>query len=669
LLKKIGKIVVLVFASLFTFLITAVIIVLLVFFFNPTTILNSKNVSYAINKFSVFKTWSWKKAEFHHQWISWNHRKFTGSFEKFCFIYQNNSKNIDACMDEVSWNFDLTWSRKTGFTTTVTRPLSLNSSRLIVTKIAEDDSPPPDFIAIWNRLWKTIVPESELNFKSIDIVDKTLGKNLNTKTHLTAKIIKKKDYLQGEIDDYEVFATPEKIIVNGTKLIAIPYDFKTVHPLKLRELKLVADMTGDNIPVAITGKIESATLKVNSLIKKKWIAHNLPKSELIERVLLETRAELTVDKLNKTLFKIMKPPFNTLPAPINIMEGSFKILLTTEKATKTNSVLIKIGSALDLSGGKEFLKLSLTTDFPFNVKEKKIGAIILGLNFDRVSLILPKLEKNRLPPQLKPDARFKKQDVVAKSIGAINKKVKKSKHEGISMKLNVQTENASELQIKTNLLDEIMKLRFSLNIEDGFLQSGFIEVLPLNTTVFKRKIHLTSLRFNFHYPMQTEIQASLDFRLPEYLITLDVEGPLKKPRSAFNSKPPLPQDDIIAVLLFGHPMHDLNSDDKTASKKTNQILSEGILSLSVLYFFAGSPLQSLGYDPEAKKVTAQVGLGAKNSLRVSRESGGLNSAGVRHSLGRGWYIDSSVQKSSSNAVNSSGGVNDYGVLLERIISY
>ena len=77
-------------------------------------------------------------------------------------------------------------------------------------------------------------------------------------------------------------------------------------------------------------------------------------------------------------------------------------------------------------------------------------------------------------------------------------------------------------------------------------------------------------------------------------------------------------------------------------------------------------MESIGYDPESNEVSAQIGLGAKNSLRVGGSGSGLNSAGVRRALGKGWYIDSSVQKTTKPNGGSGG---DYGVLLERIISY
>jgi hypothetical protein len=41
-------------------------------------------------------------------------------------------------------------------------------------------------------------------------------------------------------------------------------------------------------------------------------------------------------------------------------------------------------------------------------------------------------------------------------------------------------------------------------------------------------------------------------------------------------------------------------------------------------------------------------------------------SGIRHSLGKGWYIDTSVQNTEKRATEKG---QDYGVLLERVIAY
>jgi autotransporter translocation and assembly factor TamB len=220
--------------------------------------------------------------------------------------------------------------------------------------------------------------------------------------------------------------------------------------------------------------------------------------------------------------------------------------------------------------------------------------------------------------------------------------------------------------LKTDLLDEALRLNFKLLIDQGELKNGFVDILPLKTTVFKRPIEVPSAKIKFHAPLEPTMDAGIIFKLPEYTITMLLEGPLSKPRYAFSSEPPLPQNDIYAVLLFGRPIAELDPDSKNAAQRTNMMLTQGILSLSVLYFLAGSPVEYVGYDPQSGEASAQIGLGAKTSLRVGAGESGSTSTGVRRSLGKGWYLDTSVQ---NNQNTSTSDTKDYGVLLERVIAY
>lgn len=633
-------------------------------FFKPDLILTPKTLKFALVKSEVFTSASFKEMQFHHKFIHWNKRKLSGSFTDFCFVKENEMKKIAGCLNSVSWNVELEWTKKNGLAWSVYEPLRVLSDQLNITIKANDDSPPMDYFKIWDGLWNRFIPEIQVTLKSVDLIDIT--KKGKTK-HFDVMLHKDNKEITAQFMDFKLTATKNKIVVLGPKSLRLPLDVKTKNPLYFRELQLIALIQKNDVPVTLTGKIETAKVQVNTNVKKSWVGEGLAEHQVVKKILLNTKGEMSVELLRHTLERLMKAPFNQLPAPLNAMEGSLKISLNTNEGQRSEDVTTLVRTDVDLKGAKQYLKFHLESNFDFDTKKMKPGPYVLAIFFEKVVLKLPRLEKNQLPPQFRPDPRFIRAADIKKKISKEKKEKKKTteqkEREDLSLHLEAGKENP--LQIKTNLLDEILKMYFDLQLDEGKIITGFIQTLPLRTEVFRRKVTVNSFRINFHAPIEPDVLASIDFNLPEYTITLKMNGPLSKPRTAFASKPPLPEDDIIAVLLFGRPLNDLDAEDKTATKKTSQIISQGLLSLSVLYFFAGSPIQSIGYDPESKEVSAQVGLGKSNSLRVSSEGGGIRKAGVKHSLGKGWYIDSSVQKPSS----TSGTGNDYGVLLERIISY
>jgi hypothetical protein len=645
---------------IFLLLLTATLI-LAVFFYNPTIFINPKNLDYALKKTSVLKSWSWKSAAINHQWIKWNQRKFTGGFEDLCLVYDSPDVNVDTCMEKVSWNVELNWSRAEGFHYVIAEPLVVNSSKLkILPKENNEETPPPDLMSYWNMLWNPLIPDLDLHFSKIDIEKK------KSPLSFDLKAIKRLKSLSAEALGFNLEATKEKIKIFAPKKILLPFDLKTKNPLYFNEMKLEADLSGKKIPVVASAKIESASLKFQTEIQKSALKEDLSKPKFMKDVIQASSGSIEIEKVKATIGALARPPYNVLPAPLNAMEGSLKVGVVAENDKAKDSVLLKIKTELDMTGPKQDLKLALNASVPLMLKDFSFGAINLGLDLQKVKLIMPTLARNRLPPQLIPDSRFKNSKVVIRE--NLNEKSqpvkKKAPKKPVEVDMRIQALGENALALNTNLLDETLKLNFDLEISGGEITKGYIQTLPLRTTIFKRKIIISSLRFVFNTPLEPEIIATIVFDLPEYKITLQLEGPMSKPRQVFSSVPSLPLDDIYAVLLFGRPLSGLDADDKTTVQNTNQILSQGILSLAVLYYFAGSPVESIGYDPKSNELSAQIGLGSKNSLRVGGSGDGLNSAGVRRTLGKGWYIDSSVQKNAKQ-----NGANDYGVLLERIISY
>jgi hypothetical protein len=590
---------------------------------------------------------------------------FFGGFQDLCLVYDNPDVNVDTCLEKVTWNVELKWSLSNGFNYVVYEPLMIESNQLrVTTKVNKEETPPADIMSYWNMLWSPLVPDLNLKFKKIEIIkpesplifDLLVNKKANSLTAIAL--------------GFNLHATPKKILIFAPKKVILPFDLKTRNPLYFSEIKLEADILDKEIPIVVSAKLESAVIKIQSRVLKSALKEDLSTPKFLSDVIIATTASVEVSKIKSTIEKLARPPYNILPAPLNVMEGTLKIGVITEKYVEKDSVLLKIKTNLDMTSAKQDLKLTVNSDVPFLLKDKTIGPVVLGLELKKVKLLLPRLAKTRLPPQLIPDSRFKNSTLVTRenknqqNLPAKMKKPPVKKEVEVDMKLQALGENA--LHINTNLLDQTLRLNFDLEISNGDIQKGWIQTFPLTTTVFKRKLVIPSFRIVFNAPLEPQIIATIEFHLPEYTITLQLEGPTSKPRQAFSSQPPLPVDDIYAVLLFGRPLSGLDADDKTAAQKSNQIISQGVLSLAVLYYFAGSPIESIGYDPDSNEVSAQIGLGAKNSLRVEGSGSGLNSAGVRRALGKGWYIDSSVQK-TSNKNGASGG--DYGVLLERIISY
>lgn len=636
-------------------ILAGLISLVLIFFFNPTFIITPKTIDFILSKTSILKSWSWSEGAINHRWVKWNYRQFSGSFKDLCIVYQTSTMNIDSCMEKIAWNLDLSWNLEKGFNYLIERPLVVESKKTDITLFpgVNKKSDRPDYFELWKLLWNGLIPDLDFTFNQISI-----NRPKEKKISFDLALLKTREVLNVYTVGYEFIGKENEIVIKAPQNIFLPMDLKTKSPLRFNDLTLTALLKDTNVPITIRGRLERARLNIDMNISKKWLQEDIPLYELEKRILLSAQGHLKVLKLKATVKELFKPPFNILPAPLNAMEGDLNIDVKTSDPGERENIIFNIKAALDLSGEKQVLNMNLINDLPINLKTRGLGTITVGIEFKKVALLLPKMAKNKMPPQLKPDSRF----FSAKKLAAKKRKKKK-----MDFNMHFQALGTKAVFIKSNLLDEALGLNFDLFLEDKKITEGFVQTLPLKTTFFKRPIFVKSARINFNDPLEPEIIALVEFHLPLYFITLNLEGPISRPRQAFSSNPPLSQDDIYAVLLFGKPLNALATDDKTAAQSAGKILSEGILSLAVLYYFAGSPIESLGYDPESKALAAQVGVGSKSSLRVSSQSGQFNSAGIRRSLGKGWYIDTSVEKASGQ--NMPRGTSDYGVLLEKIISY
>lgn len=619
-----------------------------ILFARPLLLFNPHTIAWVLHKTHVLEQWSWKEARMGHERKTWLHRNFYGDFKDFCFSYQGQVK---TCLETVSWDIDILY--KDGLKVTTNKPFTIVSSQTDVVpgkeEVKKEVSDPPDLWKYWKMLWKDYIPDVDVNFKKIVVHKKPDPLSFDL------KIRKTKNLLSIDAMKFNLTADRQKIILKAPEKYPFPRDLGSTRPLYFKKFKLVAMPSKKGIPLDLTGSIETAEVIVKSYIQLPLVG-DFTSLNFKKDLLLKTEGEVKLTGLKESLRDYAPAPYNRLPAPLNVMDGNVIFRMRTEDRNRT-SILAKAILGVDLKSEDQVVNVDVKGDVPLDLRDFSRGIMKIGIDFKKLSLKLPRLSKKTSPPQFKPDGRFKTGEELAK----------KENEKTTPLKIHLSALNEEALHVESNLLDEPLRLNFDIFINDGEIKTGFMKALPLKTKVFKRPVHVEDLVVNFKAPLSPVINSTIIFPLPEYKVKLEIEGPVEQPRYAFSSKPPLPESDIYAVLLFGRPMDQLGTEDKTSASRTNQILAQGLLSLSTLYFLAGSPVEYVGYDPESKTASAQIGLGSKSSLRVGGGREGVNSTAVRRSLGKGWYLDTSVQDTSTT-INSSRAQN-YGVLLERIIAY
>lgn len=617
-------------------------------YFNLGFVINTDRLDYALKKYDVFKSYNWKKGE-----ISWKNRGLTSKelsvvFGDFCFLYDKEGTIAEGCFEVIELKALV--SLTPPFLTYLSN-LHLESSKLKVlhrpSPEKEENAPQEiDLQKYYSYLWSEYVPGLDVHFKKLDI-------DIGEKKHFVfpLKIVKNNKGMSVTSNQYEVLATQKGIQLLSNEDIFIP-----VQKEKIKVSGSIVNLTmGKNIDVKFFTLIEFAKLSITTKIPSVFWTDKI--SPLISNIISHLKIDLFIPELSKNIEKRVRPPYNKLPAPLHGMDGD--VAFRFDFSAKSELVSTGKGELkVDLRGNNQFLNLSIFPSVDISAVDFSYHNLSVEVLFNKVFLELPRLSKKSLPPQFTPDARFK---------SAKEEQSEKKSQDSFKINLDILANEEKSLHLKTDLLDEDIRLNFHFLVEENELQKGHVRLLPLKTTILKRPIRVENLLVKFPKGKLPELVSEIWFDLPEYKVKLVMEGPLSSPRYLFTSIPPLPQSDIYSVLLFGRPLRDMGGDDTMAAQQTRQLLGQGLISLSVLYILSGTPIEYIGYDAQSREATAQVGLGEKSSLRVSSGESGRKSTGIRRSLGRGWYLDTSVQ--TPNNTNSDKGNKDYGVFLERIISY
>lgn len=635
----------------------AFVSVLTILFFRPDFLVSEKALSFILDKLPQIKHHSWKEFQLDHEYVKWNKRRLTGEISKFCINAEFEAAKIDTCFDVIEIDLLVPWWGDEGIRVENDSYISVISKSSKVELLTKEDisekadSEPINFYELYQVVWSSIIPKISLNLENISVKQQVNTYNFNVSATKTgSKAIVK-------LNELELEATKQMARLS----LSTPYQLPTLsneymHALKVDNAQIEARVGKEFVKFFVSANIVDLKLTANTQINSKII----PSQSLVQ-LLGNLDGTLFISDVQRSLKLALKEPFNELPAPFNEMSGYVKLNFKG-KATASDIPIIQTDLLVDFSSKRQQLDFNLKSYVGLDLDEYNIKMINVDLDVKQISLYLPRLPKRSLPPQLMPDSRIVENDIKFK-----NKLAQKQEEveRPFPLDANITAKGEDVLVIHTNLIDSPIRLNVDAKIVNSNMKSVFIKVLPLETEVFKRQIKLKLLELKKEGE-DGFINALVEFSLPEYDVFLKLEGPLSSPRYALTSRPALSQGDIISVLIFGRPLEGVGPGDQEAVARTNELISQGVLSLSVLYFLSGSPIQAITYDPNSKQVGAQIGLSRKSSLNVGGSSGGVNTVGVRYSLGGGWFIDTSARESEE--IEKELGT-DYGVLLERILAY
>lgn len=576
-------------------LITTFLLFAIIVFVNPAVLINDKTIKKII-KIRYPGIVSWESLKIDSDYIGVWQRRIKVNSKRLCV----NQKNIILCMPEVKSEFYL-FLNKFGKSLIKLRYLSFyghfkNGSKISF-KVNCEYQKQCDFNVKNENLISLGV------FRTSNILSRPINYLVHFKTIkiLNTPFDMKNIRCQGSIESFNSlntscrgFSTINKgIFVENKKILKrIPLPNQVEFNVELLLKKLSHMFVDIKIkPIKTNDYILNASIKsdfnINKIKNKKLLSLFKPQLEL--KIL---RFESIINYTKGTPFEIYAP-FHLLKGQINIKMNA---LLKSKKLDGVQFLLM-----CDLKD--EFQKIKLISNGNFE-SYKDSWLVNVDLDIKNLVLQLPPIDPLIELPHFTPPSHIKRKS--------------KDKDKRIYFRVNVKGQKKS-VKLYHKIANPYLSLIPNLTINN----KGMNGSISFESTQFKylnRTSYLEKLKLKWDKNlMEPLISGRFKIKQSEYTIYINIEGDIAKPQISFESDPYLNHEDIIAVLLYGHPINELSVSEVESSSDLQAAVTNRTIGLLGVWIFASTPIQSVYYDPISQDYSATVKISKDSFLEIGTD--------------------------------------------------
>lgn len=328
-----------------------------------------------------------------------------------------------------------------------------------------------------------------------------------------------------------------------------------------------------------------------------------------------------------------------VPAPLHVLRGPLEAGLKGAGDSGSDPRL-DFAASTDLDSGRQKLLVkaagSIEAENAFTPRRRLSvrAAVVLR----DVRLELPWLKIGQLP-RVSVDPRIKtgRETAVAPSRPPAARP-----KPAVDYAVTVKTEKP--VTFYTNINPAPVPIALDLAATPPGLQ-GRIAVQPFDAELFKKKGHIVHVTLAPKPGSRSmDIDGLVEFKEPDADIRVKLLGSTEKPRVVFESEPPMDQQAVIALLLFGKTPDDLDPDQHSSVSNSQSAMANGAFGLASLYLFASTPVQHVGYDPSTQTYAIKFSLPGGASLEVGSGADQSTRLTLRKRLARRWVVETELER-------------------------
>lgn len=346
----------------------------------------------------------------------------------------------------------------------------------------------------------------------------------------------------------------------------------------------------------------------------------------IERWRYSVDSTFTAKKMKRVTRFLAKTAW-AVPEPFAQLDGTVQVQIKGDGSGGKSDFLFPINVRTSLKSSRQSLDLTADGNLFLTSDAKKANGLNMEVSLEDVQLILPPLDPYALPRPL-PDSRIERSGASAPT-----DKVK-SKSPPFDLRLAFKTADNAPIRLVSGLSEGAIPIVFDLKMTPEDPLVGSIDVKPFPLTLFKRNAKVQEMHVGLRRnPEFNVVHGKIQVDYVDYTIFILVDGLLSHPSIHFISNPPMPDKQVIAVLLFGRPIDALTSDETQSVGATRSALADGAIGIASMYALASTPIESVGYDSIAKEFSAKIRLADNTSMTIGTNLKDVNRLGIRRRLG------------------------------------
>lgn len=320
----------------------------------------------------------------------------------------------------------------------------------------------------------------------------------------------------------------------------------------------------------------------------------------------------------------------SLPAPFHVLKGDLALNIKGKSDVFGDDSHFPFQFQTHLSSSEQNFDVLSDGNIRINFSSGKYQSSYLEMKvkLDDVEVQLPKLNPIALP-QLVLDERI----VLEKQ-----KKVQaEAEKKTFTYDVFVVTEKSQPLQVKYYPAKKTIPILVDLHLSDKGME-GTVHIQTFPVEFFQREATVEQVSLRFLQPTEnSEVDATINVPYADYTITIKVLGTLDQPKVVMESSPPLSEEDIYAVLLYGEPYQELAYDESSSTADVSAAIADRALSLFSLYALGSTPIERVNYNPVTKSFSTKIKLPGGASLVLGGDAE-KKEIGIQKQLGKGWII-------------------------------